>query len=194
MTVPAVGRGALPASSGEEPGSCAADAGVRYIPASDYGSLLVTWAAGQAFMEISGEIDLLNYSALAQTLGRLTAGVGTLHVSLAGLTFCDLGGLRVIVGLAAGGGDGRRVVMHEVPPQIMMVLGIVGWDSAPGLVLHGRGAARCCDLAALSGRRGTGSLADAGTGGAGSGRRPRWPRRLFGFERRQRLPSAGGGM
>jgi anti-anti-sigma regulatory factor len=142
---------------------------------SDYGSLLVTWAAGQAFLEINGEIDLLNYSAFTETLMRLTAGVGTLHVSLAGLTFCDLGGLRVIVGLAAAGDDGRRVVMHEVPPEIMMVLGIVGWDSAPGLVLHGRGAARCCDLAALPGRPGTGSEADADAGGR---RRP-WPHRLF---------------
>jgi hypothetical protein len=70
-----------------------------------------------------------------------------IHFSLGGLRYCDLAGLRAIVcATGADSGDGRfngrrTVVLHQVPPQLITVLRIVGWDSTPGLTLDlsGRG-------------------------------------------------------
>ena len=58
--------------------------------------------------------------------------------------YCDLAGLRAIILLTGTDGysnnretppPSRRVVLHEVPAQLETVLGIVGWDSVPGLVV-----------------------------------------------------------
>jgi hypothetical protein len=62
---------------------------------------------------------------------------------MGGVSYCDLAGLRAIVRVTgaddgargSNGGDSRRVVLHEVPPQLAAVLRIVGWDSTPGLAV-----------------------------------------------------------
>jgi hypothetical protein len=49
--------------------------------------------------------------------------------------------LRAIVrttgidGEDSGHGHGRRVVLHQVPTQLLKVLRIVGWDATPGLAV-----------------------------------------------------------
>ena len=91
---------------------------------------------------MAGEIDEDTYPVLVRKLAEL--GAGDIHLSLAGVEFCDLAGLRAIVRLAGPGrGEAaRRVVLHEVPAQLQTVLGIVGWDSTPGLVIDNRPAGR----------------------------------------------------
>ena len=68
---------------------------------------------------------------MAATLAELAAGWDEVHLDLAALDYSDLAGLRVMVQLAAAGR--QRVVLHQVPPHLRAVLGIVGWDTAPGL-------------------------------------------------------------
>lgn len=106
----------------------------------DDGVLRVTCSGTPPVLVIAGEIDESNYSGLVGVLGRLTDGVGEVHVDLSGVAFCDLAGLRAIVRLAepgpGGGRDGRRLVLHRVPRQMHKVLQIVGWDATPGLVLE----------------------------------------------------------
>jgi anti-anti-sigma regulatory factor len=70
---------------------------------------------------------------MAGTLAELAAGLDELHLDLAALDYSDLAGLRVMVQLAAVGR--LRVVLHRVPPHLRAILGIVGWDTAPGLEL-----------------------------------------------------------
>ena len=110
----------------------------------DDGVLRITNTADPPGLAIAGEIDESTYAGLIAALGKLTHGAAEVHVSLGGVSYCDLAGLRAIVcvtgaGGAAGNGDGdgdaRRVVLHEVPPQLATVLRIVGWDSTPGLAL-----------------------------------------------------------
>lgn len=110
--------------------------------AVDGGALLITWTASRGTIALSGVVEERTYPALVGTLKRLMAGLDLVHVYLAGLEYCDLAGLRVIVGLAAAGDRCRQVVLHEVPPQLMAVMCILGWDIVPGLAVYERAEGR----------------------------------------------------
>ena len=79
---------------------------------------------------LAGEIDESTVGGLAGKLAEIAAGLDEVHLDLAALDYSDLAGLRVM-GLAADGR--RRVVLHQVPPHLSAILGIVGWDGAPGM-------------------------------------------------------------
>lgn len=90
-------------------------------------------------MTIAGEIDESSYRGLVGGLERFAGGQGEVHIDLAGVEYCDLVGLRAIVGLTGAHSPdpdrSRRVVLHRVPPYLKTVLRILGWDSAPGLTM-----------------------------------------------------------
>jgi ABC-type transporter Mla MlaB component len=113
-------------------------------PVYDDGVLRITSTSHPPGLAIEGEIDESTYPALVQALQASTSGRDEIHLSLGGVSYCDLAGLRAIVAATgvddreAGGngrGDRKRVVLHEVPAQLVTVLQIVGWDSTPGLAL-----------------------------------------------------------
>lgn len=129
----------------------------------DDGVLRVTRTSNPDVLAIAGEIDESNYRGLAETLARIADELSEIHFDLAGVDYCDLAGLRAIVRLAGHrvsdpsacehgtrdhsvgdhgvsdhGREGRRVVLHAVPPQLKTVLGILGWDSVAGLALDER--------------------------------------------------------
>jgi hypothetical protein len=118
----------------------------------DDGVLRITNTDDPPGLAIVGEIDESTYDGLIGALGRFAHGPREVHVSMGGVSYCDLAGLRAIVCVTGaddgargnGGGDSRRgvlhgdtrrVVLHEVPPQLAAVLRIVGWDSTPGLAV-----------------------------------------------------------
>ena len=108
----------------------------------DDGVLRITNTDDPPGLAIVGEIDESTYDGLIGALGRFAHGPDEVHVSLGGVSYCDLAGLRAIVSVTGAdggtwreGGDTRRVVLHEVPPQLATVLRIVGWDSTPGLAV-----------------------------------------------------------
>jgi hypothetical protein len=115
----------------------------------DDGVLRITSTSNPPGLTLEGEIDESTYPALVQALQASTSDRAEIHVSLGGVSYCDLAGLRAIVcatgasdgeasdGEASGNGrgDARRVVLHEVPAQLITVLQIVGWDDTPGLAL-----------------------------------------------------------
>ncbi len=100
----------------------------------DDGVLRITATGNPPGLAIAGEIDEDTYPALVAKLEEL-AGAGEIHLNLAGVEYCDLAGLRAMIRLAGAGrgSDSRQVVLHEVPPRLRTVLGILGWDSTPGL-------------------------------------------------------------
>jgi ABC-type transporter Mla MlaB component len=109
-----------------------------YNAVYDDGVLRITRAGNPPLLAIAGDIDEATYGGLVGTLGKFKDGRGEIHVDLAGVEYCDLAGLRAIVRLAAGDGrghDGRRVVLHTVPPQLKTLLRILGWDSTTGLAM-----------------------------------------------------------
>jgi hypothetical protein len=116
-------------------------------PVYDDGVLRITSTSHPPGLALQGEIDESTYPGLVRALEASVNGRAEIHLSLGGVSYCDLAGLRAIVcatgagecepnGVGGAGlGDGRRVVLHEVPAQLMTVLQIVGWDSTPGLAL-----------------------------------------------------------
>ena len=119
-------------------------------PVYDDGVLRITSTSHPPGLTIEGEIDESTYPGLVQALQASTSGRAEIHLSLGGVSYCDLAGLRAIVCATGaedceasgnGHGDSRRVVLHEVPAQLVTVLQIVGWDSTPGLALDPGGIA-----------------------------------------------------
>jgi len=105
-------------------------------PLYDDGALRITRLPGPGSgYALAGEIDEAAFPALARRLGEITADLDEVHLNLAALDYTDLAGLRVIVGLADTGR--RGVVLHQVPPHLRAILNIVGWDTAPGVVIAG---------------------------------------------------------
>ena len=109
----------------------------------DDGVLRITSTSHPPGLTLEGEIDESTYPALVHALQTSTKGRAEVHFSLGGVRYCDLAGLRAIV-RATGIGDedngdghanGRRVVLHQVPAQLLKVMRIVGWDATPGLAV-----------------------------------------------------------
>jgi ABC-type transporter Mla MlaB component len=103
----------------------------------DDGVLRITRSGGSS-LALAGEADESNYRGLTAVLAAEAHGMAEVHLSLSGLAFCDLAGLRAILRLARTGSadrDRRQLTLHDVPPQLAKVMRIVGWDTTPGLVI-----------------------------------------------------------
>jgi ABC-type transporter Mla MlaB component len=108
----------------------------------DDGVLRITSISNPPGLALEGDIDESTYTGLVHALQASTKDRAEVHFSLGGVRYCDLAGLRAIVRATGigedsdnGHGDGCRVVLHEVPAQLIKVLRIVGWDTTPGLAL-----------------------------------------------------------
>lgn len=92
-------------------------------------------------MRLAGDIDEWTYPDLTGVLVQVAnAADGQIRIDLADVQYCDVAGLRAIISLAAGGGDGRdrveQLVLAHLPASLRAVLRILGWDTTPGLVLE----------------------------------------------------------
>jgi anti-anti-sigma regulatory factor len=144
MTAPTGTRISPAASTGQETtgaGQHLAAETNSLLPASDQvlgsdGTLRITLVHSPPGLAITGDIDESTYCRLLSALETFTGGPGDIHVNLAGVEYCDLAGLRAIIGLTgASGHSSRGVVLHSVPPHLNTVLRILGWDSIPGLTM-----------------------------------------------------------
>jgi anti-anti-sigma regulatory factor len=106
----------------------------------DDGVLRITRSGSPPVLALAGEIDEASYPGLLSALGQAADGQPEVHFDFAGVEYCDLAGLRAIVCMTGADGNGsgsgwRRVVLHQMRPELMTVLRIVGWDATPGLAL-----------------------------------------------------------
>jgi anti-anti-sigma factor len=105
------------------------------------GVLRVICAGNPEVVLIAGELDVSNYPGLVSALDDLVDREGDVHVNLAGLTYCDVAGLRAILRLAGTdrggeGHSGRCLFLDDVPQNLTRLLQILGWDSIPDLIMN----------------------------------------------------------
>jgi anti-anti-sigma regulatory factor len=113
--------------------------------------LVILRGESRAALTIAGSIDHLNANAVTRALTneidgdreagqeppQATAGNGDLRVDLSRLEFCDVSGIRAIVGVAKNAPGGRRLVLSGLPPRIASVMSVVGWVDLPNIVIEG---------------------------------------------------------
>jgi anti-anti-sigma regulatory factor len=105
---------------------------------SDDGQLRITRLGDEPWLFVAGEIDEYSYKSLIRTLVSVARDPSEIHIDLADVEYCDVAGLRAFVVLAAvpcRDHAGPRVVLHHVPPLLVNVLHILGWDTTAGLTI-----------------------------------------------------------
>lgn len=101
-------------------------------------ALRITKTHDQPGLIIAGEVDESGYVLLLQSLAALDHH-GDIHIDLGGIEFCDLAGLRAIVCAGRPGEDvspGRQVCLHAIPPRLLKIMQILGWDDRRGLTFN----------------------------------------------------------
>jgi anti-anti-sigma factor len=97
--------------------------------------LVVTRTDNPAGLRFAGEIDLSNSDAVGESVRLALSDDGDPHLDLSRLSFCDISGIRALVDAALGLGDGRRLLLHGLPPQLQTVMRATGWSDLPTLRL-----------------------------------------------------------
>lgn len=108
-------------------------------PDRDDGALRILRTVRPHGLRLDGEIDDETYPALLLALEAIAADgrPGDVHLDLSLVSFCDVAGLRAMVGLAERLGGERRVVLHAPAPPLRTILRVLGWDDAHRLILEG---------------------------------------------------------
>ena len=105
---------------------------------SDDGQLRITRLGDEPWLFVAGEIDEYSYKSLVGTLASVARDPSEIHIDLADVEYCDVAGLRAFIVLAAApcrDHAGTHVVLHHVPPRLVDVLHILGWDTTSGLTI-----------------------------------------------------------
>jgi anti-anti-sigma regulatory factor len=95
------------------------------------GRLRITW---KARLVLAGDIDLTSHAALITALTRARAAdsSGRVHIDMAAVRFCDVAGMRIIL----GGGDGpqppsARTTVHNLRPRLRKLRDLLTEAPAP---------------------------------------------------------------
>ncbi|HEX2315722.1 MAG TPA: MEDS domain-containing protein [Thermomonospora sp.] len=110
---------------------------VRVDDRFDNGTLRITPTFTPPGLALAGAIDESTCPAVEEALR--TAGVRSAHLclDLSRLEFCDMAGLRALVGAGrTPGGMERQVILREPPEQLALMMRITGWDALPGVYVE----------------------------------------------------------
>lgn len=89
-------------------------------------------------LSVSGEIDLNGHDEWEHALRRATGLAAETHVHLAELRFIDVRGVTLLVNIADGLSEGRRIVLHDAPPSLRRVMRVL-WPDARAAIANGDG-------------------------------------------------------
>lgn len=89
------------------------------------------YADGPSRWRLTGEVDMLAHTALDAALAGFP-DAAEVHFDLRDLEFVDVGSTRSLVTLARRLAPAGRVVLHEPPPVLELILD-AGWGDVPGL-------------------------------------------------------------
>ncbi|MFI0351871.1 MEDS domain-containing protein [Actinomadura sp. 9N407] len=105
---------------------------VRVDDLYDDGVLRITPTYTPPGLRLTGAIDESTLPAVEWALLEVAGRGGHFCLDLAGLDFCDMAGLRALVG-SGRGGDGleRQVIIRDPPGYLHLMMRIAGWDAPP---------------------------------------------------------------
>jgi anti-anti-sigma regulatory factor len=113
---------------------------VGRVRANDYfdnGTLRISPTFSPPGLALAGAVDESTLPALTDALHTATAHSGHLFVDLSQLGFCDIAGLRALVGAhRSGTGMRRQIILREMPDYLGFMLRIAGWDELPGVYVE----------------------------------------------------------
>ncbi|MFC6886580.1 MULTISPECIES: MEDS domain-containing protein [Actinomadura] len=102
------------------------------------GVLTITPTFTPPGLRLTGAVDESTLPGLLEALHGAAGRAGHLCLDLSGLEFCDLEGLRVLIGAGREGASlERQVVLRGMPDYLGLMMRLAGWDSAPGVYLEG---------------------------------------------------------
>lgn len=110
------------------------------VRANDYfdnGTLRISPTFTPPGLALSGAIDESTYRGLDDALLAAGARTGHLCLDLSGLTFCDMAGLRALIGAGQSAtGMDRQVILRDMPEYMALMMRIAGWDELPGVYVE----------------------------------------------------------
>ncbi|NKZ06657.1 MEDS domain-containing protein [Actinomadura latina] len=125
---------------------------VEVNPEFDDGILKIVRTFEPAGLRIEGELDAARHTVVAETLARVAAQRGSVHLDvhldLSRLGFIDLGGLNLLARHATRLPAEGSLVLDHLRPNVESVIETVGWHRLPGLARGaGRGLPKTEDIA-----------------------------------------------
>ncbi|MFB4306394.1 MEDS domain-containing protein [Actinomadura sp. GTD37] len=106
---------------------------VEVNPEFDDGILKIVRTFEPAGLRIEGELDAARHTVVAETLARVVAQRGSVHLDLSRLGFIDLGGLNLLARHATRLPAEGSLVLDHLRPSVQSVIDTVGWHRLPGL-------------------------------------------------------------
>ncbi|MEW2357967.1 MEDS domain-containing protein [Spirillospora sp. NPDC029432] len=105
---------------------------VRVDDLYDDGVLRITPIHAPPGLRLSGAIDESTLPAVELALAEMAGHGGHFCLDLADLEFCDVAGLRALVGAGtARNGLERQIILRNVPDCLRLIMHLAGWDSPP---------------------------------------------------------------
>lgn len=106
----------------------------------DTALLRIAGGRGSPWLRLAGDVDVSNVAELTRALRGVEERVGgDVHMDLAEVVFIDVAGLRAITQAARAFHErGRLLVLHRVSAHMDKLIRLIGWDTAPGLLIHCR--------------------------------------------------------
>lgn len=105
--------------------------------AAPAGPLVIERSEQPPTLHLRGEIDVSNSDAITTAVTEALGDSGDVCVDFAEVLFCDLSGLRALVGAARSLEPGQRITVAALPGHLLRALRLVGWSDLPGLVIEG---------------------------------------------------------
>ncbi|REE98636.1 MEDS domain-containing protein [Thermomonospora umbrina] len=110
---------------------------VRIDDHFDNGTLRITPTFTPPGLVLAGAIDESTCPAVLEALRTTGSRAGHICLDLSALEFCDMAGLRALVGAGrTSTGMERQVILREPPEHLAMMMRLAGWDSLPGVYVE----------------------------------------------------------
>ncbi|WP_225638800.1 MEDS domain-containing protein [Streptomyces solaniscabiei] len=100
--------------------------------------LVPSFRHGHRSLRVVGSVDHRTTRALADALETAMSWPGDIQVDMRELEFIDLSGVRALAHAAARLEGDRRLHVVELAPLLCQVIGMVGFDETPALVVTAR--------------------------------------------------------